>query len=204
MKLSRAAVFALLVAGAAHGENSFPPPAWPVPDIKPSGTKIQPATGITLGSFHVTFEKTTFNDILSALGTAPIGQQGDAGGFLMWVCYTVPAAHARIWLTSSELGGLEYIDGMVAERFQGTDADNPLCPSPISQTAPISIDNGIWLGEPIEKIKGILGAPNKAPASVVYYLYEGRDGEFDISSVLALKVRKGRITEIHANHSATN
>lgn len=205
MKLSQTAIaFILLVAGAAQGESSLPPPAWPVPDIKSSGTRIQPVTGITLGSFHVTFEKTTFNDILGALGKAPIGQQGDAGEFLMWVCYTVPVAHVRIWLTSSELGGQEYIDGIVAKQLERAETENSLCPIPANKAAVASIDNGIWLGESVERIKSILGAPNRASASVIYYLYEGKDGEFDISSILALRIHKNKVTELYANHSTTN
>jgi hypothetical protein len=164
MKLSQVAIaFTLLVTGAAQGESSLPPPTWPVPDIKPSGMQTQPVTGITLGSFHVTFEKATFNDILGALGKAPIGQQGDAGEFLMWACYTVPAAHARIWLTSSELGGKKYIDGMVAKQLTRTEKENPQCPTLANKATVASIDNGVWLGETVQKIKEILGSPNRAP-----------------------------------------
>ena len=205
MKLSQAiSTFSLLIAGMANGEDYFPPPTWPVPNIKSSGTQVQPVTGVTLGAFHVTFEKTTFKDILGALGTAPIGQQGDAGEFLMWVCYTVSAANTRIWLTSSELGGQKYIDGMIAKKVQLSETGNHSCPALSNQVAVVSIDNGISIGESVEKIKAILGTPNKAPASVVYYLYEGKNGQFDITSVLALKVYKKRVIELHANHSTTN
>jgi hypothetical protein len=205
MKLSLAvAAIALLVAGAARGESALPPPTWPVPDIKPTGTHIQPVTGVTLDSFHITLEKTTFNDVLGALGRAPIQHQGDAGEFLMWVCYTLPDIHARIWFTSSELGGQKYIDGMVAKQLRPTEAKTSLCPVAIRQITVVSIDNGIWLGKDIKKIKRILGTANKATASVIYYTYEGKDGEFDVDSVLALKIHKDRVTELHANHTTTN
>lgn len=191
-------------AGTTQAGHPLPPPAWPVPDIRPSGTRFQPATGITLGSLHVAFEKTTFDDVRHGLGLAPIGRQGEAGEFLMWVCYTLPTAHARIWLTSSELGEERFIDGMVAKQLQDGEAESALCPVPINGADVVSIDNGIWLGDPVEKIKGILGTPNEAPASVIYYLYEGKDGEFDITSLLALRIHEGRVTELHAEHSATN
>lgn len=205
MKLSQlVTVLVLLTAGIARADNSIPPPSWPVPDIRPSGTTTQPATGVTVGAFHVTFEKTTFKDILAALGPAPVGRQGDAGEFQMWVCYTIPAARARLWLTSSELGGQEYIDGMVAKQLTGAQSQNSSCPVPIGETAIVSIDNGIWLGASVNKIKDILGTPNNGPASVIYYLYEGKDGEFDISSILALKINRGIVIELHANYTATN
>jgi hypothetical protein len=198
------AVLTLVASSAVHSQESLPPPAWPVPDIRPTGTKVQPVTGATVGSLHVVFEKTTFKDILGALGKAPIGQQGDAGEFLMWVCYTVPAVHARIRLTSSELGGQEFIDGMVAKQIRPGEPDNPLCPRLVGKPSGAAIDKGIWLGDSVEKIQGILGRPNTAPASVIYYSYEGKEGAFDVSSVLALKVQSKIVTEIHASHSATN
>ncbi|NGY06618.1 hypothetical protein G7Y85_17725 [Solimonas terrae] len=205
VKLSQlVAALAFVTVGVAQAGNPIPPPSWPVPDIRPSGTKMQPVTGVTVGAFRVTFERTTFKDILSALGPAPIGQRGDAGEFQMWMCYTLPAAHERIWLTSSELGGQEYIDGMVAKQLKSAEPYTSQCPVPSGEAANVSIDNGIRLGESVDKIKSILGAPNHAPSSVIYYLYEGKDGEFDISSVLALKLNEGRVTELHANHTTTN
>lgn len=205
MKLPLAvATIALLVAGAVHGESFLSPPTWPVPDIKPTGTPIQPVTGVALDSFHVTFEKTTFNDVLGALGRAPIRHQGDAGEFLMWVCYTLPGAHARIWLTSSELGGEKYIDGMVAKRLKSAGAASSVCPVANRQITVVSIDNGIWLGKDVEKIKTMLGRANRAPASVIYYTYEGKDGGLDVDSILALKVHKNKVTALYASHTTTN
>lgn len=197
-------LFILLASGVVQAHGALPPPEWPVPDIKPSGTKTQPVTGVTLGSFHVILETTTFKDILDALGSAPVGQQGDASEFLMWVCYTVPAVHARIWLTSSELGGRKYIDGMVARQIGLGEAENPMCPVPVGQTTIAFIDNGLWLGESVETVKSILGTPNTAPASGIYYLYEGKDGEFDIDSLLAMKVHENRVSELYASHTTTN
>jgi len=205
MKLTLAVTtLVLLFAGVAYGGDSLPPPTWPASDIKPIGTDIQPATGVTLDSFHVTFEKTTFHDVLGALGAAPVQHQGDAGEFLMWVCYTLPDVHARVWLTSSELGGHKYIDGMVAKQLESTDTKTSLCPVATRQIAVVSLDHGIWLGSSVEKIKNILGIANGAPASVISYTYQGKDGEFDVDSFLALKMRKNQVTELYASHTTTN
>ena len=198
------AVLFLLASGVAQGETSLPPPAWPVPDIRPSKAKTQPVTGVAIGSFQVTFEKTTFKDVIGTLGDAPISHQGEAGEFLMWVCYTVPSLHSRVWLTSSELGGEEYIDGMVAKRIQDAESQSPQCPVALSHPTALSIDNGLWLGSTVKRIEGILGPPNRASASVIYYPYEGKVGDFDITSVLVLRISKGRVIELHATHSATN
>ena len=205
MKLSLAvAMIALAFVGAVHGQNSQSPPTWPASDIKPNGTHIQPVTGLTLDAFHVTFEETTFNDVLRALGTAPIRHQGDAGEFLMWVCYTLPGVHARVWLTSSELGGQKYINGMVAKPLESTDTETSLCPATTPPIAAASIDRGVWLGDAVEKVKRILGSADKTAASVVGYSYKGRAREFDVDSFLTLTIQKNKVTELYASHTTTN
>jgi len=198
------AVLCSFLSSLAYGASSAPPPSWPVPDIKTSSISTQPVTGVTLGSFEVVFERTTFKDVVGALGEAPIQQQGDAGEFQMWVCYTLVASHARVWLTSSELGGQKYIDGMVALRISSDVKSSPECPDLGSQHALAAIDRGIWLGTPLQKVKAILGRPNKSPKAVIYYSYAGKDGTFDVNSTLALRMRNNIVTELHAMHSATN
>ena len=201
----KAALLALtLVFGVAHAAEPIPPPAWPVPDIKPSPLPHQPVTGITIGRFAIKLEQTTFKDVTSHLGSAPIGQRGDAGEFQMWVCYSLPEAHARVWLTSSELGGREYIDGFVARREPRNVVAEAECPAIIGVSSIVVADRGIGLGSSENSIIATLGKPSVAPNSVIYYAYLGKDGEYDVSSVLALKINKGEVIEIHATHSTTN
>ena len=198
------AVLSGMLSGFAYGAGPQPPPPWPVPDIKTSPITFQPITGITLGSFNVVFERTTFKDVIAALGEAPIQQRGDGGEFQMWVCYTLAASQTRIWLTSSELGGEEYIDGMVATRIPVTAKSNADCPSLGGEYASASIDRGIWLGATLKTVKATLGRPNKSPRSIIYYAYDGTEGGFDVNSTLALRMHNNIVTELHAVHSATN
>jgi hypothetical protein len=142
--------------------------------------------------------------VIEALGPAPIGQHGDAGEAETWVCYTLAKPYARLWLTSSELGGGIYVDGLVAKQIS-PEAVVPLeCPQLDANYASISVDNDIWLGEPVEEVATRLGPPNKAPGSLLYYAYQGKDGDFDVTSELVLRVHAGHITELHAAHTETN
>ena len=205
MKLVRViAVLTGLLSGLAYGASSVPPPPWPVPDIKTSSTTVQPITGVTLGSFKVVFERTTFKEVIAALGAAPIRRQGDGGEFQMWVCYTLAASNTRVWLTSSELGGEEYIDGMAATRISPDAKGSVECPELSAEHASASIDRGIWLGTTLKNVKANLGHPNKSPRSIIYYAYDGTEGGFDVNSTLALRMHNNMVTELHAVHSATN
>lgn len=201
----KAALLSLsLLFGVAHAAGPLPPPAWPVPDIKLSQLSDQPVTGISIGTYDIKLDQTTFKDVTSNLGDAPIGQRGDAGEFQMWVCYTLPEASTRVWLTSSELGGREYIDGFVARQEPRDVAAEAECPAIVGVHSIVTTDSGIGIGSSESSIIATLGKPGKAPDSFKYYAFLGKDGEFDVSSVLALKIYKGAAIEIHATHSKTN
>jgi len=191
-----------LVFGIANASSPIPPPNWPVPDIKLSPLADQPVTSIVIGSFGIKPGQTTFNDVASRLGVAPIGQRGDAGEFQMWVCYTLSAVHARLWLTSSELGGREYIDGFVVKN-EPQAAVEAGCPTIAGAASVVATDQGIGLGSAESSITAALGKPNETPDSVIYYAYLGKDGEYDVSSVLALKIQNGAVVELYATHSTT-
>jgi len=202
----KASVLALsLVFGVAHAASPVLPPPWPVPNIKAGPIAAQPVTGITIGAFDIKLEQTTFKDAASHLGIASVGQRGDASGFQMWVCYTLSAMHARLWLTSSELGGGEYINGFVVRREPGDVVAEPMCPA-IAGVPPttVTIDHGISLGSTENFVEATLGKPNEAPDYVVYYAYLGKDARYDVSSVLTLRIKNGVVTEIHAAHLTTD
>lgn len=202
----KASFLALSLAfGVARAASPVAPPPWPVPDIKPGPVAAQPVTGITVGAFGIKLDQTTFKDAASHLGIAPVTQRGDAGEFQMWVCYTLSAMHARLWLTSSELGGGQYIDGFVVRRESGNVVAEPMCPAVAgTPSATATIDHGISLGSTERLVEAALGKPNEAPDSVVYYAYLGKEAGYDVSSVLVLRIKDGVVTEIHATHSTTD
>lgn len=197
------ATISLLAPGRARGENSLAPPVWPEPDVKSTEARIQPVAGLNLDAFRLTLEENTFDDVLAALGGAPIRHSGDAGDALTWVCYTLPSAYARIWFTSSELGGGKYIDGLVVTQLGSQEGSSSSCPVPSRRIAAISMDHGIWLGDSVKKMEAALGPASKS-ASVIRYEYVGKDGEFDVDSVLEIKSHKGKITELYVSHTTTD
>ena len=113
--------------------------------------------------------------------------------------------HARLWLTSSELGGEQYIDGFDVKREPGNVVAEPTCPAIAGAPSAIAtIDHGISLGSTESFLEAALGKPNEAPDSVVYYAYLGKEAGYDVSSVLVLRIKDGAVTEIHAAHSTTD
>ena len=80
-----------------------------------------------------------------------------------------------------------------------------MCPAIAGAPSAIATtDHGISLGSTESFVEAALGKPNEAPDSVVYYAYLGKEAGYDVSSVLALKIKNGAITEVYATHSATD
>lgn len=202
------AVFALSVTGIAHAQNAIAPPAEiNLPEsVEPIQSQKPPVRGVTIDDFHVAFEETTLKQARAALGMAPVGQRGDAGDSLSWICYTLPALHARIWLESDEMGGGETIMEMTAKPIPPTETGNQGCPVPTTRGTGAFIDNGIWLGDSLDKIENLLGTSGKASESLRYYWHdspEDKDG-FVMESILLLRIEGGKVTEIQANQVTSN
>ena len=59
--------------------------------------------GLTMGSLKIQYEETTLPEVLKAIKSGSIQHQGDAGGSVYWLCYTVlkDGYNARIWIEAS-------------------------------------------------------------------------------------------------------
>jgi len=206
MRMNRftAAVVVVIVVVMRSAVAAVPPPMISTLDTL-NGTRapVQPATSLSLGSTNVAFETSTFADI-SIIGSAPIGQHGDAAGFEMWVCYTLSNEKQRLWLTSGELGGHEYIDGAVAQLLpSGTPATTD-CPELPSRYRPVHLDFGVWIGTLIQELTRHFGQPTQCRDGSLYFAYSGKDGEYDVTDTLIVRLVNNRVVALRANHITTN
>jgi hypothetical protein len=191
---------ALLLGAAAA--STAPPPQSPIDNVETTESRVEPATGVSLGSFKVTFESTTFTD-LARLGDAPIAQMGDAGEFVMWVCFTLSRDRQRLWFTSSELGGRKYVTGAIAQVLPADASASPDCPELPTQFRPVRLDSGAWLGTTLENLQQQFGPPWKT-GSTAQFAYLGKDREYDVMSTLVVELEDQRVVALYANHSTTN
>ena len=180
-----------------------PPTMSTLDSITGARAPVQPATTLSLGPLHVDFERSTFSDI-AIIGPAPLGQHGDAAGFERWVCFTVTTQKQRIWLTSNELGGHEYINGVVAQLIPNGMPATADCPELPQKYIPAHLDFDFWLGTSIDKLKHRFGAPTQSEDGSLYFAYIGKDREYDVTNTLAVRLDKGRVVALRAIHITTN
>ena len=193
------AILGSLAAAAAH---AVPPPRSPIESVETIRSGVEPAAGLVLGSFAIVFESTTFADV-ARLGHAPIEQAGDAGGFVMWVCFTLSTERQRIWLTSGPLGGRKYVTGSVAQVLPPGTTATPDCPELPTEFRGVQLDSDVWLGSALEELQRRFG-PSAQTGSIAYFAYLGKDRDYDVLSTLVVQLEDQRVVALYANRVTTN
>jgi hypothetical protein len=194
----------MLLSLQAFADDSLSPPKWPPEAAFEANTKQDPVGPLKLGHLNVTLERTTLEEVITAIGAGSIKRQGDASESVAWICYTakLPTIQ-RIWLTSSELGGGSVIDGVSAVLLAPSDPIVEGCPELPSKFQPAQIANGIWINSSDQSIRKNIG-DHKMANSIMTYIYFGKQGEFDVTGAIAIRMKNGKATEINITHNTTN
>lgn len=182
-----------------------PPQLLPETTWMPSLSK-QPSRGAMLGKFRITFEKTTLSEVMLAVLGGTVLHEGDAGGSVYWLCYSIPGAGYidRIWIQSSgEMGGPDQaVTEITAERFHNSrqSADCPLLPVNMRSVA---FDGQLWLGIRAKVVESLLGPPSLRRGPWRSFDFQGKvagdcQGGFDLTSWLVTKAENDRVALIAA------
>jgi hypothetical protein len=130
-------------------EAAVPPPKVELSNEAAWAASMQgpPSAGLTLGAFTVQLEKTTLAQVMDMTAVGTIANQGDAGESTYWLCYTLPEANERVWITSGgEMGGPEHkITHIIAQKLKSAQPSAD-CPSLPTRLRPVSLSNHLWLG----------------------------------------------------------
>jgi hypothetical protein len=198
-------VLGLLQLQTAVQAASIAPPTWPGDRVFVPNVKTNPASPLSMGKLAVVFEDTKLQSVRDAVGVGQQSSQGDASESLTWLCYTISSTKPaqRIWLTSSEMGGGIYIDGLVAISLTSTEQSTTTCPELPYEFLPVKLTNDIWLGAAGAKLRSIMGPP-KENQEVWTYFYSGTEGKYDVTSSLVVKLIRGIASEIYVNHTSSD
>lgn len=215
MRVRRSLVSLVTAGVAAVGGLSAraievtPPPIWS-DDLPGEGTLAkQPVVGLSMGRTFVRLEKTTLHSILELARAGAIGERGDGGGHISFVCFTddESSPRSRIWLLSNPMGNPDKrIIEVNAVALPQNDGATAACPKLPSHLRPVALDRGIWLGTSTDRLTNKLGRPSgifggwhtfnyfgTAPGP-----YQGGVVNFDITSVLGAQIEGERIKALRA------
>lgn len=195
-----------LVTGMAGAAT--PPPTSPFEAYAwKAVSKSKPSPGLTMGSFHIQFEKTTLAMVQKAVGVGALSHQGDAGESIYWLCYTIPKPNnvERVWIIShGEMGGHEHaITNVISQEISQT-KNTKDCPSLPTALQPLSFGTGLWLGMLKNEALNILGRPSHQSGAWWIFDYQSTvpgkcepDG-FLVTNWLFFENKAGRLVHINA------
>jgi len=201
--------FGVLLAATPLSPYAVKPPEFntEIGPLSTSRNELGPVSA-HMGAFSVALGETKLTDVSRVIGSGTIVQQGDAGGSLSYLCYTLEGGGTdeRLWLTSSELGGGEYIDGLTIVTIKtaiGTDK----CPVIDLSAWPVTLDNGVMIGMDQDQIIQKLGEPSKRVGRFMaysYYTVLTRNGvKYDADGLLSLHITDGKLDGFSVDHTET-
>jgi hypothetical protein len=128
----------MLVTGAAQAaDRPVPPPIPPLDALNAPPVAARFARTFAIGDLDSAFSQIALGDMRKALGTGTLGSiQG-----MSWLCYDIPAAQQRLWLsTTSATGAMETVTVTKIGAPSGS------CPALPAKTASVVLDGGIRIG----------------------------------------------------------
>jgi hypothetical protein len=165
---------------------------------------------MVLGGTIVRIEVTSLRQVLASIGAGKVMHKGDASESVHWLCYSfeMPGAHARIWLSSGELNGGRYIDGIQMVMTETSQEGGASCPEiSLGGKSPV-FDNGLSLGASEEKLRQVLGRPSKEWGNWRSYASDTqavKDGEtWFTNSIFAVRIEGGLVSEVFVTQSTSN
>ena len=182
------------------GRTALPPPERP-PSFTESMTwearidATDPVRPLSMGGLQVKVESTRLAEVRSAIGSGAILHDGDAADSLHWLCYYSVVDSEAVWLSSSEMGGGEVIDGItVAAIPSGASAPPGCSPLPASYR-PLRLAGRLGVGASEAEVRTAFGVPEQMGA-VWVYAFSGKDGRFDVDASLSFRMHAGKVAGI--------
>ena len=201
----RGMIFALGLAAAMCAGEAVAADA----PISPPSPLIGPDTG---NWSHATFSRHfTVGSLKGDIGGTPLSaiarqvggqvQSGGAGSADMqqWLCYDLPSAHQRIWLSITDEDGNGKTTGMItAVPLTDRDPHSPTC-TPLAKAAtPLVIDDGIKLGMTRAQLTARLGAPSKDVSGWLVYRANPKINGASVITSLTVHVEADRVVFLEA------
>ena len=199
----------LCLGGVTRAEDVIPPPMGlaeddPILRAKPNaGSDV--VSSVQLGPLSVMLEETTLSDVKELLGVGRIDRLPGVDSSAAWLCYTIDGGRPqRVWLSSNPVGGGFAIYEISAITLPAA-TPSPACPKLAVDSARLSLDDGIWLGNPTGDVQRKIGAGVKYSGFHMLYEHERpAGGGHMVDTRLVLEFREGRVVGLWARKSTRN
>jgi len=186
-----------ITLGVQEAPAEARPPSWIEGTEWTATTQSDPVPPLQLGNFAVLLETTALADVRKEIGSGTMYRNGDAAESITWLCYNVARAASTqvVWLSSSEMGGGEIVDGVTALISDSASPAPKNCATLPAKYEQIRLKNGIWLGSTAAQVRAAFGQPHEQ-AETWSYVFEGKSGSYDVYSNVSFKIRDGKVVAL--------
>ena len=214
-----AAIFVLAVF-VAYGQDSsgrnatevsaiWGPPeiAWPIVRFQPTVTR-EMVGSLNIAGFPINLEETELVTTQKHFG-GEIGNRGDAGDALGWLClYRRDQGTSWVlWLESSEIDG-PTIGGFRWQKLDPNSKMDKRCQSLEESNASFSLPLALRLGMKEAEVRSTLGQPSARSGEMAIYEHEHNvtigSEPYEVSNIVIITYHCGRVWAINVTHSTVS
>lgn len=190
------------------------PVPWAPPEVR-WPDKLPPPTvprerirELRVAGMKILLEATTLHEVQRRLGGS-IGHEGDASEALDWLCVGGGDADGRwiLWLTSSEMGGGRYIDGMKWLRVAEGERPDRRCAA-VRPGRGVELPIPLNLGMTEDAALNALGRPTFIWKNALFYCHEHHEviklQIYTVDSTLRVGISNNGVSEIDVNRTSSD
>ena len=187
---------------------------WSPPDVgwwddMPQPTIPKEMIGaLRVANAPIVLEETNLEDARRRFG-GTIGDRGDAGDALGWLCLDGSDRDSSwiLWLTSSEIDGLA-IGGFQWRRLSRNETPDRRCSRIPEDKSGIDLPIALHLGMKRNEVQKCLGRPTVIRGKTFFFCHEHhrviRKQDFSVSNDVAITFRNGAVWEIEATKTTSD
>jgi hypothetical protein len=195
-------MFFIVASGQSKlGQSLWEPPLGdamePLPKASVSREFIK---GLRVANLDIVLDDTMMKEVQARLGGA-LGNRGDAGTHLDWVCFqgADPSGRWALWLESNEVNG-GAVGGIEFRRIRATAVLDNRCRVLPKADSRVALPVSIQLGIKETQVVKVLGEPTVRDGNKLVYFHEHEEtirGEiFSAMNILTVLIRGGVVEAI--------
>jgi hypothetical protein len=156
-------------------QGTWNPPRFPGRGINGAATLSEDwMTTLRIGTQQIVFEQTPLDSLQLLLHTGPIGQAGDAGAFVQWLCFNGGTGHDQwvLWLEAGEMDAGTISIFHIVSVPPDSRIDHRCTELHSADT--LALPRGLSLGQEESTVHRLMGPPSGSVGDTLVYSFERR------------------------------
>jgi len=192
----------------SHPNKVWEPPDWNFPESVKASVSKEMFSAFHVAGYEVALEETSMKDAQTHLG-GEIGQKGDAGDAVEWLCFHGADERGTwvLWLESGEIDG-GYVGSFQWRRIVKGAVFDPRCRDLGHRESQIKLPLPLALGANKSEVLKALGEPSLKDDEQLIYLHEHdstiSSEPFTTSNIVIVRLENGIVWAIQVSKTSSS